>query len=106
MNKEEILQKSREENAAACMDERERELRLREDSLTLGFGLLLALILFGIKIVRGLPAADMLTIITGMSASGFAYRAVKNRKTSDIVFTVLCSILALFYFYHFFAGSV
>ena len=31
MNKEEILQKSREENAAGFMDERERGLRLRED---------------------------------------------------------------------------
>ena len=43
MDKDEILQKSREENAAAFMDERERNLRLREDSFALGCGLLLAL---------------------------------------------------------------
>ena len=45
MDKDEILQKSREENAAAFMDERERNLRLREDSFALGCGLLLALAL-------------------------------------------------------------
>ena len=44
MNKDDILAKSRAENAAAYMDERERGLRLREDSFALGCGLLLALI--------------------------------------------------------------
>ena len=43
MDKEEILQKSRTENAAGYMDERERGLRLQEDSFALGCGLLLAL---------------------------------------------------------------
>ena len=32
MNKDDILAKSRAENAARYMDERERDLRLREDS--------------------------------------------------------------------------
>lgn len=106
MDREEILRKSRAENASAFMDERERDLRLREDSLSLGAGLLLALAMFGIKIMRGLPASDMLVMITGMSASGFICRAVQKKKTSDIVFAVLCTLLALFYFYRFWVGSV
>ena len=73
MDKDEILQKSREENAAAFMDERERNLRLREDSFALG-----------------------------MSAAGFLFRCVKSRKKSDIFWASLCTLLALFYLCRFF----
>ena len=104
MDKEEILQKSREENAAGYMDERERGPRLREDSFSLGIGLLLALVLFGVKISRGQPAADILTLVTGMSAAGFFYRVVENRKKSDVFWAVLCTVLALFYLCRFFVG--
>ena len=83
MDKDEILQKSREENAAAFMDERERNLRLREDSFALGCGLLLALALFLVKVARGQPAADLLALITGMSAAGFLFRCVKSGVMDD-----------------------
>ena len=105
MNKEEILQKSREENAAGFMDERERGLRLREDSVSLGFGLLLAIILFIVKIARGQPANDLLALVTGMSTAGFIFRCVKCRKRSDIFWVSLCSLLTLFYLYRFFTGA-
>lgn len=105
MDREEILQKSREENAAGYMDERERGLRLREDSFALGCGLALALLLFIVKIQREQPAADLLALITGMSASGFIFRCVKNRKKSDAVWAVLCTLLALFYLCRFFMGA-
>lgn len=105
MNREEILQKSREEQKSAYLDERERGLRLREDAAAYGFGLALALVLLVIKICRGQPAADILTMITSMSAAGFAYVAVKNRKRSDAVFAVLCSALAVFYFVRFLLGG-
>ena len=90
MDKEEILQKSREENAAGYMDER--------------IGEAAALVLFGVKISRGQPAADILTLVTGMSAAGFFYRVVKNRKKSDVFWAVLCTVLALFYLCRFFVG--
>ncbi len=105
MDKDEILQKSREENAAAFMDERERSLRLREDSFALGCGLLLALALFLVKVARGQPAADLLALITGMSAAGFLFRCVKTRKKSDIFWASLCTLLALFYLCRFFMGA-
>lgn len=106
MNKEEILQKSRAENATGYMDERERGLRLREDSVSLGFGLLLAIILFIVKIARGQPADDLLALVTGMSAAGFVFRCVKNRKKSDIIWASLCTLLTLFYLCQFFMGAV
>ena len=87
MDKEEILQKSRKENAAGYMDERERELHLREDSVSLGFGLLLAL-------------------VTGMSAAGFIFRCIKDRKKSNIFWASLCTLLMLFYLYRFFVGAI
>lgn len=105
MEKEEILEKSRKENAAGFMDERERELSLREDSISLGAGLLLAILLFCVKIYRGQPVNDLLALVTGMSAAGFIYRFVKNRKKSDLVWSVLCTLLALSYLYRFFAGA-
>lgn len=105
MDKEEILQKSRAENAAGYMDERERGLHLREDSVSLGFGLLLAVILFIVKIARGEPANDLLALVTGMSAAGFIFRCVKNRKRSDIFWAFLCTLLALLYLWGFFTGA-
>lgn len=105
MDKDDILAKSRAENAAGYMDEREKSLRLREDSVSLGFGLLLAIILFVVKIVRGQPAADLLALVTGMSAAGFIFRCAKNRKKSDIIWASLCTLLTLFYLCHFFMGA-
>jgi hypothetical protein len=105
MEKEEILQKIREENASAYMDERERSLRLREDSFALGIGLLLALVLFIVKVFRGQPAADLLSLITGMSAAGFVFRCVKNRKKADIFWACLCTLLTLLYLWRFFMGA-
>lgn len=106
MDKEEILQKSRKENAAGYMDERERELHLREDSVSLGFGLLLAFVLFGVKVARGQPAADILALVTGMSAAGFIFRCIKDRKKSNIFWASLCTLLMLFYLYRFFVGAI
>ena len=105
MDKEEILQKSRTENAAGYMDERERGLRLQEDSFALGCGLLLAIILFIVKILRDQPAADLLVLVTGMSAAGFLFRCVKRRRKSDVFWASLCTLLALFYLYRFFSGA-
>ena len=99
MNKDDILAKSRAENAAGYMDE-------REDSVSLGFGLLLAIILFIVKIVRNQPAGDLLALVTGMSAAGFIFRCVKCRKKSDIFWASLCTLLALFYLWQFFMGAV
>lgn len=105
MEKEEILEKSRKENAAGFMDERERELSLREDSISLGAGILLGLLLFGVKIYRGQPVNDLLALATGMSAAGFIYRFMKNRKKSYLIWSVLCTLLALSYLYRFLAGA-
>ena len=105
MNKDDILAKSRAENAAAYMDERERGLRLREDSAAFGFGLLLCLALFAVKVLRGQNASDIL--VTGMSAAGFIYRLIKakSRKKSDIFWASLCTLLTLFFLYRFFVGA-
>ena len=65
-------------------------------------GLLLALALFLVKVARGQPAADLLALITGMSAAGFLFRCVKSRKKSDIFWASLCTLLALFYLCRFF----
>ena len=98
MNKDDILAKSRAENAARYMDERERDLRLREDSAAFGFGLLLGLVLFTVKILRGQNASDILALVTGMRAEGFFYRLVKakGRKKFDVCWATLCPQMTLF----------
>ena len=107
MNKDDILAKSRAENAARYMDERERDLRLREDSAAFGFGLLLGLVLFTVKILRGQNASDILALVTGMSAAGFFYRLIKakSRKKFDICWASLCTLMTLFFLYRFFGGA-
>ena len=107
MNKDDILAKSRAENAAAYMDERERGLRLREDSAAFGFGLLLCLALFAVKVLRAQNASDILALLTGLSAAGIIYRLIKakSRKKSDIFWASLCTLLTLFFLYRFFVGA-
>lgn len=107
MDKDEILKKSRAENFSGALDERARENLLREDSAAYGFGLLLALVLFITKILRGQTASDILALVTGMSASGFLYRLVKwkSRRKFDIFWAVLSTLLTVFYLYRFFMGA-
>ena len=50
-------------------------------------------------------AADLLVLVTGMSAAGFLFRCVKRRRKSDVFWASLCTLLALFYLYRFFAGA-
>ena len=96
MNKDDILAKSRAENAARYMDERERDLRL-----------LLGLVLFTVKVLRGQNASDILALVTGMSAAGFFYRLIKakSRKKFDICWASLCTLMTLFFLYRFFVGA-
>ena len=82
-------------------------LRLREDSAAFGFGLLLGLVLFTVKILRGQNASDILALVTGMSAAGFFYRLIKakSRKKFDICWASLCTLMTLFFLYRFFVGA-
>ena len=76
-------------------------------AITLISGLLLGLVLFTVKILRGQNASDILALVTGMSAAGFFYRLIKakSRKKFDICWASLCTLLALFFLYRFFTGA-
>ena len=88
MNKEDILKRSREENANG--DEREEKIRLRSYSISAKFGALLCSIFAMIEIIAFDRDTTLLWIIyTGMTFCESLLNAVKLKKVRDIIFSVL-----------------
>lgn len=93
MNREEILEKSRQENQGR--DERERSVQIQGDSFSLLFVFGLGLILAAWKQVHGLPAADVLSMCWMSCAASRIYRLAQRRSASDMAaLLVLLAFLA------------
>ena len=92
MEKQEVLEKSRQENRKG--DERERTIRIEGDSFSLLFALLMGLILLSLKRVHGLPDEDVMCMFWTACVANRVYRLTRRRDTSDIV-TLLISLALL-----------
>lgn len=94
MNKEEILEKSRQENKGR--DERERSIQIQGESFSLLFVLALGLVLVVWKRFHGLPIADVMSMFWVSCAANRLYRLAQRRSVSDIM-TLLLSLAFLAY---------
>ena len=92
MEKQEVLEKSRQENRKG--DERERTIRIEGESFSLLFALLMGLILLAWKRVHGLPDEDVMCMFWTACVANRVYRLTRRRNTSDIV-TLLISLAFL-----------
>lgn len=92
LSREEILEKSRQENRKG--DERERTIRMEGESFSLLFVLLMGLILLFWKRTHGLPYADVMCMFWTSCVANRLYRLTRRRDTSDIV-TLLISLAFL-----------
>ena len=92
LSREEILEKSRQENRRG--DERERTIRVEGESFSLLFALLMGLILLTWKRVHGLPDEDVMCMFWTACVANRVYRLTRRRDTSDIV-TLLISLALL-----------
>ena len=92
LSREEILEKSRQENRKG--DERERTIRMEGESFSLLFTLLMGLILLFWKRAHGLPHEDVMCMFWTACVANRIYRLTRRRDTSDIV-TLLISLAFL-----------
>ena len=92
LSREEILEKSRQENRKG--DERERTIRVEGESFSLIFALLMGLILLFWKRAHGLPYEDVMCMFWTACLANRVYRLTRRRDTSDIV-TLLISLALL-----------
>ena len=94
LSREEILEKSRQENRKG--DERERTIRVEGESFSLLFTLLMGLILLFWKRAHGLPHEDVMCMFWTACVANRIYRLTRRRDISDIV-TLLISLAFLGY---------
>ena len=92
LSREEILEKSRQENRKG--DERERTIRVEGESFSLLFTLLMGLILLFWKRAHGLPHEDVMCMFWTACVANRVYRLTRRRNTSDIV-TLMISLAFL-----------
>ena len=92
LSREEILEKSRQENRKG--DERERTIRMEGESFSLLFVLLVGLILLFWKRTHGLPYADVMCMFWTACVANRVYRLTRRRDASDVV-TLLISLAFL-----------
>ena len=95
LSREEILEKSRQENRRG--DERERTIRMEGESFSLLFVLLVGLILLFWKRTHGLPYADVMCMFGTACVANRIYRLTRRRDTSDLV-TLLISLAFLVWY--------
>ena len=92
LSREEILEKSRQENRKG--DERERASRMEWESFSLLFVRLVGLLLLYWKRTHGLPYADVMCMFWTACVANRLYRLTRRRDTFDIV-TLLVSLAFL-----------
>ena len=92
LSREEILEKSRQENRKG--DERERTIRVEGESFSLLFTLLMGLILLFWKRAHGLPHEDVMCMFWTACVANRVYRLTRRRDASDVV-TLLISLAFL-----------
>lgn len=95
LSREEILEKSRQENRKG--DERERTIRVEGESFSLLFTLLMGLILLFWKRAHGLSHEDVMCMFWTACVANRIYRLTRRRDTSDIV-TLLISLAFLVWY--------
>ena len=92
LSREEILEKSRQENRKG--DERERTIRVEGESFSLLFALLMGLILLFWKRAHGLPDEDVMCMFWTACVANRLYRLTQRRDPFEVV-TLLISLALL-----------
>ena len=100
LSREEILEKSRQENRKG--DERERTIRVEGESFSLLFTLLMGLILLFRKRAHGLPHEDVMCMFWTACVANRIYRLTRRRDTSDIVTLLISLAFVVWYLVKFF----
>lgn len=95
MNKDDILEKSRRENAG--QDEMEKTIRIEGESFSLTLTLMMGLILVIFNHLRGLSSNAVFIMLWTSCVSRQLYRLTKRREKWDLVLLIASLAFLLFY---------
>lgn len=102
MDRDEILAKSKRENAYG--DEREKEIRVKRDAFSLWGFIICGIVIMILKLVRAESPADIISLMFCVSGLGFAYDGVKLRRGWIMAAGIVFLLLSAYFFYRFCMG--
>ena len=95
MNKDEILEKSRRENAG--QDEMEKTIRIEGESFSLTLTLMMGLILVIFNHLHGLASDQVLIMFWTSCVSRQLYKLTRRREKWDLISLMISLVLLVFY---------
>lgn len=95
MNKDEILEKSRRENAG--QDEMEKTIRIEGESFSLVVTLMMGLLLVIFNHLHGLSSDPVLIMFWTSCVSRQLYKLTRRREKWDLLSLIISLVLLVFY---------
>ena len=95
MDKNEILEKSRRENAG--QDEMEKTIRIEGESFSLTLTLMMGLVLVIFNHFRGFSSDPVLIMFWTSCVSRQLYKLTKRRERWDLISLIISLVLLVFY---------
>ena len=102
MDRDEILAKSKRENAYG--DEREKEIRVKRDAFSLWGFIICGIAIMILKLIRTESPADIISLMFCVSGLGFTYEGVKLRRRWIMAAGIVFLLLSAYFFYRFCMG--
>ena len=101
MNKDEILEKSRQENAG--QDEMEKTIRIEGESFSLTLTLMMGLVLVIFNHLHDLSSDPVLIMFWTSCVSNRLYKLTKRKSTSDLITMIISLVFLVFYVVKYFS---
>ena len=101
MDRDKILEKSRQENAG--QDEMEKTIRIEGESFSLFFTLMAGILLYSYNRLHDLPSDTIFIMFWTSCVSNRLYRLTKRRNTSDLITMILSLVILVFYVVKYFS---
>lgn len=94
MNKDEVLKRA-QHRSPYQMDEMEQDILQKGCRLGILFGLIVCLVLMGIKCAAGLPFSDVYSVYCFIMSGLYLYRWLRLKNRRDLAVTFLWGTVAL-----------
>ncbi len=95
MDKDKILEKSRQENKNR--DEMERTITIEGESFSLAFTLMAGLIIVAFNTFHHLSSDSVMIMFWTSCVSNRLYRLTKRKSTSDLITMIISLVILVFY---------
>ncbi len=95
MDKDKILEKSRQENKN--QDEMEKQITIEGESFSLGLTLMVGILLYSYNRLHDLPSDTIFIMFWTSCVSNRLYRLTKRKSTSDLITMIISLVILVFY---------